>query len=80
MVVPCFFFIYNRPFNELKTHEIAKKPTPTATNPQPATSSYLKAPKPINKKPMSNMIKVAQPNIVFLFIPIVWCFKKNKYR
>lgn len=62
---------YTRPLSELKTHAIAKKPTPTAENPHPATSAYLYTPSPINKRPISTIIKVAHPKMVFLFIPII---------
>ena len=44
---------------------------PTAANPHPATSSYLKAPSAINESPTIIMIKVAHAKTVFLFIPIV---------
>ncbi len=50
---------------------MAKKPIPTEAKPQPATSSYLNAPKAIKPKPTKIMIKVAQARTVFLFIPIV---------
>lgn len=50
---------------------MAKKPIPTAANPHPATSSYLKAPSAINESPTIIMIKVAHAKTVFLFIPIV---------
>lgn len=66
-----YYDIYSRPFNELNTHAFAKNPTPTAANPQPATSSYLKAPNAISNKPMIIIIKVAHPKMVFLFIPII---------
>ena len=59
---------YTRPFNELKTHALAKKPTPTVAKPQPATSLYLKIPIPISTKPITTIIKVAQAKTVFLFI------------
>ena len=64
-------WVYTRPFNALKTQALAKNPTPTAANPHPATSSYRNAPNPINNSPMAIIIKVAHPNIVFLFIPII---------
>lgn len=51
-----------------------KKPIPTAANPQPETSLYLNAPNPISNKPMSIIIRVAHPKIVFLFIPIFVVF------
>ena len=59
-----------RPFKELKTHALAKKPTPVAPKPHPAVSSYRKAPSAISISPMITMIKVAHPKTVFLFIPI----------
>ena len=62
---------YTLPFKALKTQAIEKKPTPTATNPQPETSLYLKAPRPISNNPISTIIKVAHPKMVFLFIPII---------
>ncbi|GEM_PF-2552148 len=70
---------YTRPFRALKTQAIAKKPMPTDTNPQPATSSYLKAPSAINPSPTTIMIKVAQANTVFLFIIFVifWAFPRE---
>ena len=65
-------FFYTLPFNELNTQALAKKPKPTAAKPHPATSSYLNAPNPINNNPISIIIKVAHPKIVFLFIPIIF--------
>ena len=50
---------YTLPFKALNTQAIAKKPTPTAPNPQPATSSYLKTPKAISKSPMLIISQVA---------------------
>lgn len=47
---------------------MAKKPIPTAANPQPATSLYLKAPNAIKPRPTITIIKVAQAKTVFLFI------------
>jgi hypothetical protein len=47
---------------------MAKKPIPTDANPQPATSSYLNAPRAISDKPTIIIISVAYPKIVFLFI------------
>lgn len=70
MLFFCINF-YNLPFKALNTHAMAKKPTPVAPNPQPATSLYRNAPKPINKKPIKIIISVAQAKIVFLFIPIM---------
>ncbi len=64
-------FFYNLPFKELNTQAFAKNPTPTAANPQPATSSYLKAPNPINNNPIININNVAHPKMVFLFVPII---------
>ena len=58
------------PFNALKTQAFARKPTPTATNPQPEISLYLNTPRPINSNPISIIINVAHPKTVFLFIPI----------
>lgn len=49
---------------------MAKNPIPTEAKPQPATSSYLKAPKAIKATPTKIMMKVAQASTVFLFIPI----------
>jgi hypothetical protein len=49
---------YILPFKALKTQAIAKKPIPTEANPQPATSSYLNAPRAIRDNPKT----------VFLFI------------
>ncbi len=49
---------------------MAKKPIPTVAKPQPATSSYLNAPKAIKINPINIIIKVAQASTVFLFIPI----------
>jgi len=57
---------------------MAKKPIPTAPKPQPATSLYLKVPKPINSNPIDIIINVAQPRIVFLFIPIIFSFFYSK--
>jgi len=54
-----------------------KNPTPTAANPQPATSSYLNAPKAIKLNPTIIIIVVAQANTVFLFIAIFQFFKGN---
>lgn len=71
---------YNLPFNELKTQAFAKNPTPTAAKPQPETSRYLKAPRPIKSNPITIIIKVAHPRMVFLFIPIIVVYLKNKYR
>ena len=59
------------PFNELKTQALARKPIPTATNPQPEISLYRKAPSPISSNPISSIINVAHPKTVFLFIPII---------
>ena len=50
---------------------MAKKPTPTAAKPHPATSLYLKAPKAIKPNPTSIIINVAHASTVFLFIPII---------
>ena len=47
---------------------MAKNPRPTAANPHPATSSYLKAPKQTNRQPIKIMINVAHANTLFLFI------------
>ena len=47
---------------------MAKNPIPTEANPQPATSSYLNAPKAISDNPTMIIIAVAQANTVFLFI------------
>ena len=66
--------IYTLPFNALKTHAMAKNPMPTDAKPYPATSLYLNAPNAINPMPTIIIIKVAQPNTVFLFIPIICCF------
>ena len=73
---------YTLPFKELKTQALAKKPKPTAAKPHPATSSYRKAPNPINNNPISIIIKVAHPKMVFLFIPIIKLYysSKCKYR
>ena len=59
-----------------------KKPIPTAANPQPETSLYLKMPNPISNSPISIIIRVAHPKIVFLFIPIIVIFvlERCKYR
>ena len=57
---------------------MAKKPIPTVAKPQPATSSYLKAPKAININPIITIIKVAQARTVFLFIPIIQIHLKKK--
>ncbi len=65
---------YNRPFSELNTQAMAKNPIPTAANPQPETSLYLKMPNPISNNPMSVIMRVAHPKIVFLFIPIIVVF------
>ena len=65
---------YTLPFKEQKTHALAQNPIPTAANPQPATSSYRKAPNKINSKPIKTIIKVAHPKTVFLFIPMVKVF------
>ena len=62
---------YTLPFKELNTQALAKKPTPTAANPQPATSSYRKAPNPMSNNPITIIIKVAHPKIVFLFNLII---------
>jgi hypothetical protein len=62
---------YTLPLRALKTQAIAKKPTPTEANPQPATSSYRNAPKAIRSTPTTIIIKVAQASTVFLFIPVV---------
>lgn len=59
---------YSLPFNALKTHALAKNPAPTATNPQPEISLYLKAPRPIRSNPIIIIINVAHPKTVFLFI------------
>ena len=61
---------------------MAKNPIPTEANPHPATSSYLKAPSAIKPRPTIIIIKVAQANTVFLFIPIFcWFgFGDPKYR
>jgi hypothetical protein len=63
-----FFASYILPFNALNTHAMAKNPIPTEANPQPAVSSYLKAPKAINAQPTIIIIKVAHASTVFLFI------------
>jgi hypothetical protein len=68
---------YTLPFKALKTQAIAKKPKPTAANPQPATSSYLNAPNAINPNPTIIIIVVAQANTVFLFIAIINLFFKG---
>jgi hypothetical protein len=47
---------------------------PTEAKPHPATSSYLKAPSAIKPSPTIIIIKVAQANTVFLFIPILLRF------
>jgi len=59
------------PFKALKTQAFAKKPTPTATNPHPEISLYLKNPNPISNNPITTINNVAQPKTVFLFIPII---------
>jgi hypothetical protein len=59
---------YILPFKALKTQAIAKKPIPTEANPQPATSSYLNAPRAIRDNPTIIIINVAYPKTVFLFI------------
>ena len=56
-----------------------KKPTPTVANPQPATSSYLKAPIPIKTIPIIIIKRVAQPRIEFLFVAILKILER-KYR
>ena len=61
-------FYYTLPFRALNTHAIAKKPKPTGTKPQPAISLYLNTPRAIKTTPKKIIIKVAQPNTVFLFI------------
>ncbi len=55
-----------------------KNPIPTAENPQPETSLYLKMPNPISNNPISIIISVAQPKIVFLFIPMIEVFVLEK--
>lgn len=63
---------YTRPLRALNTQAMAKKPTPTEAKPQPATSSYRNAPRAIKSTPTIIIIKVAQANTVFLFIPMVF--------
>ena len=75
-IVYCLLFIdieINQilPFKALNTHAMARKPTPTATNPQPEISLYLKTPRPIKSNPIKIIINVAHPKTVFLFIPII---------
>jgi hypothetical protein len=53
---------------------MAKKPTPTAANPQPETSLYLKAPRAINPNPTKIIIAVAHAKTVFLFIDMIVLF------
>ena len=53
---------------------MAKKPIPTDAKPQPATSLYLKAPRPIKPNPTITIIVVAQAKTVFLFIAIIIFF------
>ena len=55
---------------------MAKKPIPTVAKPQPATSSYLKAPIAIKINPISSIKNVAQASTVFLFIPIITYISK----
>ena len=59
------------PLRALNTQAIAKKPMPTAPNPKPATSLYLKAPKAISPKPTTIIMRVAHPNTAFLFIIMI---------
>jgi len=61
---------YTLPLSALKTQAMAKKPIPTEAKPQPATSSYLKAPRAISAQPTQIIINVAQARTVFLFIPM----------
>ena len=67
---------YTLPFKALNTQAMAKKPIPTAAKPQPATSSYRKAPMAISATPTTIIIKVAHANTVFLFIIlyVFWAF------
>jgi hypothetical protein len=47
---------------------MAKKPIPTDAKPQPATSSYLKAPKAIKARPTTTIMIVAHAKTPFLSI------------